>query len=122
MNLEELKAKYSELYAALKLKFQEEGIAKERDRVLSHLVLGNASGDMKTAMQAVEDGSELTGKLQAQYLAAGMNKKSVETREEENVNTDGLPVTTPDASSLEKQTSAAWDEMYGAEEKGGVVS
>ena len=45
--------------------------------------MGEASGDMKTAIAAAKDGSEMTATLQAQYMAAGMNRADRETHESE---------------------------------------
>lgn len=70
MDLKELKAQHPEIYAAA----VQEGVSQERDRVTAHLVMGEASGDVKTAIGAIKDGSGMTATLQAQYLAAGMNK------------------------------------------------
>lgn len=70
MDLSTLKAQYPAVYAEA----VGEGVAKERDRVSAHLVMGEASGDMKTAIGAVKDGSEMTATLQASYMAAGMNR------------------------------------------------
>lgn len=70
MDLNELKASHPDVYAAAVA----EGTTAERDRVTAHLTLGEASGAMKTAVAAVTDGSGMTATLQAQYMAAGMNR------------------------------------------------
>lgn len=57
-----------------------EGVIKERDRVEEHLVLGKESGDMKTALEAVSSGTEMTGKLRSTYLVASMNRQTLELR------------------------------------------
>ena len=81
MDLITLKATHPALCAQLVA----EGTDAERDRVSAHLTMGDASGDMKTAMKAVEDGSGMTANLQAKYMAAGMNRSAVTAREEDNV-------------------------------------
>ncbi len=48
--------------------------------------MGTASGDMKTALAAVEDGSDMSAKLQAQYMAAGMNRKDTADRQDDDDN------------------------------------
>ena len=84
MDLEELKAKHPAIYAAAKADGATEATAKERDRVSAHLEMGQASGDMKTALAAVDDGSDMTQKLQAKYMAAGMNRKDIEARQKDD--------------------------------------
>lgn len=76
MDLKELKAQHPETYAAA----VQEGISQERDRVSAHLVMGDASGDMKTAIGAIKDGSQMTATLSATYLAAGMNRSDRNAR------------------------------------------
>lgn len=80
MDLDTLKAEHPETYrAALAV-----GASEERDRVTAHLTLGQSSGDMDTAIKAVEDGSEMTATLQAKYMAAGMRAGAMEDREKES--------------------------------------
>lgn len=80
MNLEELKAKHPDLYAqAVKI-----GADSERDRTKAHLTMGKSSGDMETAVKAIEEGAELTASLQAQYMTAAMNKGDRRAREEDD--------------------------------------
>lgn len=73
MDVNEVKAKHAETAAALVA----EGVAAERDRINAHLIMGKASGDMDTAMAAVEDGSEMTATIMAKYNAAAMNKNAL---------------------------------------------
>lgn len=89
MTKDQLKAAHPELYAALieegreagKAEGVKLGAAEERDRVKAHLTLGEASGDMKTALEAVASGEGLTAAVQAKYLAANMNRKAVDARQ-----------------------------------------
>lgn len=46
--------------------------------------MGEASGDMKTAIGAVQDGSAMTATLQAKYMAAGMNRSDVQARQDDD--------------------------------------
>lgn len=71
MDLKTLKLSHPELVEAL----LNEGASAERDRVTAHLTMGEASGDMKTAIEAITSGSQMTATLQAKYLAAGMNRR-----------------------------------------------
>lgn len=85
MDLNELKAKHPTLCAQLVAEGEQKGVAAERDRVSAHMTMGNASGDMKTAMAAVEDGSAMTGAIQAKYMAAGMKRRDIGARDEDNI-------------------------------------
>lgn len=60
------------------------GVTQERDRVLAHLTMGDASGDMKTAVEAIRNGDAMTMDLQAKYLAAGMRRSEQEKRVADN--------------------------------------
>jgi ClpP class serine protease len=87
MTREQLKAAHPEVYAAIvaegEAAGEARGVAGERDRVTAHLTMGEASGDMKTALSAIADGSGMTASLQAKYLAAGMNRSAIVARETE---------------------------------------
>jgi ClpP class serine protease len=80
MDLQTLKAQHPDVYAAA----AQEGRTEERDRVGAHLTMGEASGDMKTAIGAVQDGSAMTATLQAKYMAAGMNRSDVQARQDDD--------------------------------------
>jgi len=98
MDLAELKSKHPQTYAAAVA----EGQAEERDRATAHLVMGAASGDMETAVQAVKDGSAMTATIQATYLAAGMNKNDSNARQDDDDDAsalDGVPPSNPDADA-----------------------
>lgn len=79
MNLETLKKDHPELFAAV----VKEGVAQERDRVCAHLTMGEQSGDMKTAVAAIQSGDGMTQTLTAKYLAAGMNRADRSARQVE---------------------------------------
>lgn len=80
MDLQELKAQHSDLCSLL----VQEGVNKERDRAVAHLTMGEASGDMKTAVSAIKDGSEMTSTIQAVYMAAGMNRTDAANRQDDD--------------------------------------
>lgn len=84
MNLNELKAQHPDVYQAA----VSEGVSQERDRVNAHLTMGSASGDMKTAVAAIESGDGMTATLQATYMAAGMNRRDIEARDEDEAGAD----------------------------------
>lgn len=58
------------------------GVTQERDRVLAHLTMGETSGDMRIAVEAIRAGTGMTLELQARYMAAGMNRSDVKLRQE----------------------------------------
>lgn len=76
MDLQTLKAQHPAVYTAAR----DEGANAERERVTAHLTMGEASGDMKTTVTAIKDGSDLTPSLQAAHLAAAMNRAAVASR------------------------------------------
>ena len=80
MDLKTLKADHPDVFSAA----CEEAVTEERDRVAAHLQMGDTSGDMKTAIGAVLDGSGMTQKLQAEYMSAGMKRRDVENRESDD--------------------------------------
>jgi ClpP class serine protease len=85
MDLDTLKAEHPAVYRAA----LEVGAAEERDRVMSHLTMGQESGDMETAAKAIEEGSGMTATLQARYMAAGMRRTAIEDRGDESAEAEG---------------------------------
>lgn len=77
MDLLTLKTSHPDVYAAA----MQNGATLERERVAAHLIMGEASGDMKTAIAAAKDGIEMTASLNATYLAAGMNRNDSANRQ-----------------------------------------
>lgn len=86
MTLKELKANYPELAEQL----INEGVALERDRVTAHLTMGNAYGDMGTAIEAVEKGTGMTETIKAKYLVAGRNKEDRDDRTADDADLDDM--------------------------------
>lgn len=80
MDLQTLKSSHPDVYAAV----VQEGVTQERDRVSAHLTMGEASGDMQTAITAVRDGSQMTATLQATYMAAGMGRRDMANRSDDD--------------------------------------
>lgn len=86
MDLLTLKAQHPDLCEQLKA----EGVAEERDRVSAHLIYGEACGDMKTACEAVKNGTGMTETIKAQYAVAARNKQDVDARQgDEEIAADG---------------------------------
>jgi hypothetical protein len=73
MDMKTLLAEHPDVYQAI----LDAGATGERDRVCAHLTMGASSGDMKTAIDAIKDGSLMTATLQSTYMAAGMKKAAV---------------------------------------------
>jgi ClpP class serine protease len=92
MDLMELKQNHPEIYAQAVA----DGVAQERDRVCAHVILGQASGDIDTAVTAIKEGTEMTATLRATYEAAAMNRNAVEAREADNPEPEAVaPVEKP---------------------------
>lgn len=98
MDAATLKTAHTAAYASV----FELGVAKERDRVVAHLTMGEASGDVKTACEAIKEGSEMTSTLQAKYMAAGMNRSDIEARKLDGENADAGDAT-PIAKAPEEE-------------------
>lgn len=77
MTVDELKAEDLALYNAIFAEGVEVGKATEKDRIQAHLTMGIESGDIKTAIKAIDDGSEMTSALNAVYLMASAKKASL---------------------------------------------
>lgn len=84
MDLKTLQADHPELYASV-VKI---GVDSERDRINAHLTMGGASGDMKTALAAIKDGSPMSASLTAIYQAAAMNRQSITDQQEASNGSD----------------------------------
>lgn len=118
MDLATLKADHPAAYAAAVAVGHEHGIAAERDRVGAHLTMGEASGDMKTALAACKDGSEMTATIQAAYMAAGMNKNSIQARDDDDPEaSDNLDNANGDDNSDAEAVASGLEEQFGTEVK-----
>ena len=85
MDLGKLKAEHPAVFAEAVAV----GVAQELDRVSAHLVMGESSGDMKTAVKAIQEGSGMTATLQATYMTAAMNRTDIEKRNDDDKGTEG---------------------------------
>lgn len=103
MDLSTLKAQHPDVYAAA----VQEGVTQERDRVSAHLTMGEASGDMTTALSAVNEGSAMTASLQAKYMAAGMNRRDQQNRQDD----DGQAAAAADGAQGEQGGADAADQV-----------
>ncbi len=92
MNLEELKSAHPDIYktvfesgkASVDVdKAVDAAITKEHDRVGAHLKMGEESGDMKTAIEAIKNGDDMTQTLISTYMTHGMNRADRDERQTE---------------------------------------
>lgn len=105
MDLATLKASHPGVYAAA----VQEGVDTERDRVSAHLIMGENSGDIKTAIKAVTEGSAMTETLRATYITAGMNRQDTETRQDDDAAAAAAADSASNADASEEQDAAAGD-------------
>ena len=111
MDLQQLQAQHPETFAAA----VQQGIDSERDRVTAHLTMGESSGDMKTACEAISSGTAMTATLQATYMAAGMNRSDVSRRQQ-----DDASATAGDNATVSDDTDVASDVVSLIESKLGL--
>jgi hypothetical protein len=79
MNLEQLKIAFPKVYAAA----VEVGVHQERDRVGSHIMMGQKTGDIPLALRSIRNGAELVAVMR-HYLAGGRNRADLRARLEDN--------------------------------------
>ncbi len=85
MNLEEFKKENPDLYAQV----VQIGKDQERDRVKAHLTLAKQANCLDIAVKHIEDGTEFTNSVTAEYMAAGMKNQSIQNRKNDDVDTGG---------------------------------
>lgn len=78
----------------------ERGVSRERDRVLAHVTLGESSGAMNIALEAIRSGAEMTQEFTARYLAAGMNRADASKRQAESNGAESAVAATAGSSSV----------------------
>jgi ClpP class serine protease len=79
MDIEQLKSEYPAVYKAA----VETGVHQERERVTAHLKLAE-SGDLETALEAIKGGSDLTQTIYAAHMAAALNRRDNQSRDEDD--------------------------------------
>ena len=118
MNIDDLKTQHPATFAAA----VQLGRDAERDRVSAHLTMGDASGDMATAIAAIADGSEMTATLNAKYMAASMKKSELSARELDNPDELDTQAAGADEPKAEDIVADVVCETMGYEdEEGGTV-
>lgn len=83
MDEKTLRAQHPDLYEAVVQQGVQKGTSEERDRVCAHLTMGEQSGDLKTAFEAIRAGTGMSLEMQARYMAAGMNRADRQVRQDE---------------------------------------
>ena len=73
MDLNTIRASHPDVFAEI----VQQGVTQERERASAHLIMGSGSGQMDTAIAAVQDGSEMTASLTATYMMAAANRNDV---------------------------------------------
>lgn len=81
MDSSTLKTQHPAVHEAVVQEGATAAVAKERDRVNAFLVAGEQSGDMKTALDAIKDGSEMTATLSTSFLMAAANRGAIAAKD-----------------------------------------
>lgn len=115
MDLQELKAKHPDLYSAVR----QEGVTQERDRVGAFIVAGEQSGEMKTALTAIKDGSAMTQTLSTQFLMAAANRGDTNARGDDDA-AAAAAVDNVETDDAEADTKASANLLTAASEACGV--
>lgn len=98
--LAELMAEYPQLCAQL----VEQGRAELRDQVKGHITMAKQTGAVEFALECLDGGKSLSSQeVVAGYLSAGMNKKDLQEREEDNPDGDLDPDKGTELSEKQKE-------------------
>ena len=89
------------------------GTIQERERVEAHMEMGDASGDMKMALDHIKSGSGFTVAINAKYMAAGMKNNAVMARNEET--TPEMNTSNEDVDTLDDQLSSKLADITGVD-------
>ena len=111
MDINELQAKHPEVYAAC----LETGKNSERDRVLAHVHLGKECNAADIAFKAIEDGSQVTALLTAQYTTASLNNSDLDARNDDSTSTD-IAASDKEEKGLDDQVADHLDAMFNFED------
>jgi hypothetical protein len=116
MDLEQLKAEHPALFEAAK----QIGIEQERDRIRSHVTMGQKVGDIGLALASIRNGATIM-EVMPHYLVAGKNRADIIARQEESDATqailDGL-APPKRGDGVGDQVAAKFLQLIGADEVG----
>lgn len=113
MDITKLKAEHPAVFAEA----VRAGVTQERERVEAHLTLAKASGAHDVAIEAIENGDELTSKYQAKYMAASMDQNRINAQAaDDTAATDAATqAAAADGPDLEDQTAEIVAAQMGVE-------
>lgn len=83
MNLKDLESQHPEVFAEA----VQVGVEQERTRVTAHITMGKTVGDMTITLDAIEKGRDFDAAVQAEYMSAGLNRKDLNNREDDDKST-----------------------------------
>ena len=109
MDLNQLRTEHPEVFAQAVAA----GVNQERERVTAHLTMGEASGDMNLAVASINDGSEMSATINAQYMAAHMKRTESNDRNEENV--QDINTSNPEEGNDDKAMAANVAKLLGVD-------
>lgn len=109
MDVNTLQLEHPATYAAV----LSAGATQERERVEAHMEMGEASGDMKMALEHIKSGSDLTPAINAKYMAASMKNNAIEARNEEKP--EDMNTSNEDADTLDDQLSSKLADITGVD-------
>lgn len=107
MDIKELKAENPGLYQEIFELGVTAGSEAEKERVESHLILAEGSGDYDTAHEAIKNGDKITDKVKALHMAAAMKRNAITAKASDNVPPIGgkeAPITEEDKIAKELET------------------
>jgi len=109
MDITKLRAEHPSVFAeAVKI-----GADSERERVEAHITMGEASGDNTMALENIKSGAGFTPTIQANYMAAGMNRQDTQSRGDDNV--EDINTSATDTDTQDDAVSKALAEITGVE-------
>jgi len=110
MDLATLRAEHPELVTAIILAatagISATAVENERKRVNAHLHMGTESGDMKTALSAISEGSEMDAELTAKYVMAAAKKTAIDNRQGDDLDLDNAGDDDTDGAAKDKTVVA----------------
>lgn len=84
-SLEDLQAQFPALYEAAVARGEERGVAKERSRVSAHIKLGDKTGAVAFAHQAIVEGKSVQDdEVHAEYMTFALNRSDRSARQQES--------------------------------------
>ena len=111
LDYNEFKEQHPKFYAKALAEGDVSGVKKERERVESHLLLGNANDALDISCEAIEAGAEIDNKYTAKYIQAGINKNALSARTEDELETVIGEVTKVELNEVDAKNTAAFEAL-----------